>query len=182
MTRAVVRWVVVAAVAQGLAGWAAVSAQGAPPAAQRLAYVRSGEILRKTPGYAAAESTFTRELRAAQLEMERFQARLDTAMLTFEQQSIALSPPARQAKQRELTELQRRYQQRATELQEKARQRERDLMGPIQARVNSVIQGIRAEGNYALIFDAEAPNAGIVAADPALDLTARVIERLRQAP
>ena len=55
------------------------------------------------------------------------------------------------------------------------------LLGPFQQRINTIIQGMRAEGNYALIFDADAQNNGIVAADLALDLTAKVIARVRQA-
>src|SRR2546422_4629005 len=51
------------------------------------------------------------------------------------------------------------------------RSRQRELIQPIQARVNAVIQGLRAEGNYALIFDADSPTSNIVAADPSLDIT-----------
>jgi len=83
-------------------------------------------------------------------------------------------------KQRDLQQMQQRLDQRANELQEKTQQRQRELMQPIQARVNAVIQGLRAEGNYALIFDADSPGSNIVAADPGLDITAKVIERLKQ--
>jgi Skp family chaperone for outer membrane proteins len=44
-----------------------------------------------------------------------------------------------------------------------------------------VIQGIRAELNYALILDADAAGGLIAAADPALNITARVLQRLSQA-
>src|SRR2546427_2238214 len=47
----------------------------------------------------------------------------------------------------------------------------RSLLQPIQARINAVIQGMRAEGNYAVIFDADAPGNNIIAADPSLDVT-----------
>ena len=50
--------------------------------------------------------------------------------------------------------------------------RERELLDPIQTKVNSVIEGVRAAGNYAMIFDVSAPNSGIVTADKSLDLTA----------
>src|ERR1700730_2962036 len=46
--------------------------------------------------------------------------------------------------------LQQHMEQRTTGLQDRARQREQELLQPIQARVSSVIQGIRAEQNYAL--------------------------------
>lgn len=175
MTRAVLLWATVAIGSATGADWGALAAQGTP----RIAFVRSQEILRKTPGYARAESLFNKELESAQKEMEKLQAQLDSAVRAFEQQSIALTPTVRQTRQRELGELQQRFQQRAGELQEKARERERELLQPIQQRVNTVIQGIRAEGNYSLIFDADA-TPGIIAADPALNLTAKVLERLRQ--
>src|SRR5213079_3308331 len=85
-----------------------------------------------------------------------------------------------QAFQDEAQKLQQRLEQRSSELQDKSQQRQRELIQPIQARVNAVIQGLRAEGNYALIFDADAPGSNIVAADPALDITSKVLERLKQ--
>jgi len=165
---------------------AAVLAQGAGPAptqqaALKIAFINSREILQRTPGYAAAESTYLKELDGFRLEVQKLQQQLDSAVQAFDQQSIALSPAARQTKQRELQGLQQRMEQRTNELQDRARQREQDLLQPIQARVNSVIQGIRAELNYALILDADAPGSTIVAVDPALNITAKVLQRLQQA-
>jgi Skp family chaperone for outer membrane proteins len=97
-----------------------------------------------------------------------------------DQQSIP-APAARAQKQKDLQAMQQRMEARTNELQDKARQREQELLQPIQARVNSVIQGIRAEQNYALILDADAAGGLIAAADPALNITARVLQRLSQA-
>ena len=155
----------------------AASAQGAP----KIAFINSREILQKTPGYAAAESTYLKEVDGFRTELQKLQTSLDSAVQAFDQQSIALSPAARQTKQRELQGMQTRLEQRNTELQDRARQREQDLLAPIQARVNSVIQGMRAELNYSLILDADAPGGIIVAADPALNITAKVLQRLQPA-
>jgi len=164
----------------------AVSAQGSAPASApagplKIAFINSREILQKTPGYAAAESTYLKEVDGFRTEIQRLQASLDSAVQAFDQQSIALSPAARQTKQRDLQAMQQRLETRTNELQDRARQREQDLLQPIQARVNSVIQGIRAELNYSLILDADAPGGIIVAADPALNITAKVLQRLQQA-
>ncbi|MBI1966838.1 MAG: OmpH family outer membrane protein [Gemmatimonadetes bacterium] len=148
----------------------------------RIAFVNSREILQRTPGYAAAESTFSRELQGYREEVQHLQQHLDSAVQAFDQQSIALSPAAKTAKQRELQGLQQRLELRTNELQDRARQREQELLAPIQQRVNSIIQGIRAEGNYAFILDADAPGSPIVSADPALNITARVLQRVQQAP
>ena len=90
-----------------------------------------------------------------------------------------LSPTQRQAKRKELEGQQEKLQQRTQELQQRASARERELLEPIQTKVNTVIEGLRASGNYAMIFDVSAPNSGIVTADKSLDLTARVIQQLK---
>jgi outer membrane protein len=161
-----------AAPAQGGAG-------GAP--ALKVAFINSREIMQRTPGYAAAESTYMKAVDGYRAEVQKLQQQLDSAVSAFDQQAIALSPAARQTKQRELQGMQQRMDQRANQLQDLARQREQELLAPIQARVNTVIQGIRAELNYAFILDLDAPGNTIVAADPALNITARVLQRLQQA-
>src|SRR6266480_4842297 len=153
-------------------------AQAQPGPGLKIAFISSQQILEQTPGYAAAESTFKKEYQGFQDEAQKLKQQFDSAVQTFEKQSIALSSSAKQAKQKELQQLQQRLEQRSSELQDKSQQRQREL---IQPRVNAVIQGLRAEGNYALIFDADSPTSNIVAADPGLDITPKVIERLKQA-
>jgi len=150
------------------------------PASTKIAFINSGEVLRRTPGYAAAESTYRKELQASQDEVQKLQQQLDSAVQAFDQQAIVLSPAARATKQRDLQAMQQRMTQRGNELQDRLQQREQDLLGPMRARINSVIQGIRAEMNYSLILDADAGGI-IVAADPALNITAKVLQRLQQA-
>jgi Skp family chaperone for outer membrane proteins len=152
------------------------------PAPIKIAFINSREILQRTPGYAVAESTYLKEVDGYRTEIQKLQQRLDSAVTAFDQQSIALSPAARQTKQKELQAMQQRMETRTNELQDRARQREQELLAPIQARVNSIIQGIRAELNYSLILDADAAGGLIAAADPALNITARVLQRLSQAP
>lgn len=166
-----------------LLGAVPAAAQTPAPPAQptlRIGFVNSREILQKTPGYAAAESTFNRELQGFRDEVQKLQQQLDSAVQAFDQQSIALSPAAKQARQRDVQNLQQRLEQRTNQLQDQARQREQELLQPIQTRITAVIQGLRAEGNYALIFDADAPGNAIIAADPALNITNKVLQRLQQ--
>jgi outer membrane protein len=156
----------------------------APAAAQqsggaKLAFVNTQAILKATPGYAQAESTFAKELQTYRGEVQKLQATLDSAASAFEQQSVVLSPTQRAAKRKDLEGQQQKLEQRTQELQQSAAKRERELLDPIQSKVNSVIEGMRAAGNYAMIFDVSAPNSGIVTADKTLDLTQKVIQQLK---
>ena len=111
--------------------------------------------------------------------MQKLQATLDSAASDFEQKSVMLSPTQRAAKRKDLEGQQQQLEKRTQELQTRAATRERELLDPIQSKVNSVIEGMRASGNYAMIFDVSAPNSGIVTADKSLDLTDKVIQQLK---
>jgi outer membrane protein len=168
-------WVGLAALVVAGSGSLAAQQSGAP----KLAYVNTQAILKQTPGYVKAESTFTKELANYRVEVQKLQASLDSAASDFDQQSVMLSPTQRAAKRKDLQAQQQKLEQRTQELQQQAATRERELLDPIQSKVNSVIEGVRAAGNYAMIFDVSAPNNGIVTADKTLDLTQRVIQQLK---
>jgi len=152
-----------------------------PVPVARIAYVNLQDVLRRTPGYVAAESTYRKIVTGYQAELQRLQQQLDSAVQAFDQQSIVLSPAARQTKQKDLQSMQQRMAQRQQALQDSAQAKEDELMEPLRGRINSIIQGIRAENNFSLIIDADAGGGFLLAADPALNITARVLQRLQAA-
>ena len=147
----------------------------------KIAYLNSRAILAQTPGYAVAETTFARELQASREEVTKMQASLDSAAAKFDAESVLLSPSVKTERQRQLVTQQQTVQQRQQDLQGRMEQRERELLEPLQQRVQAVIEGLRAEGNYAVIFDIAAMGGAMVAADRSLDITAQVIQRLAAA-
>src|SRR5436305_14438636 len=107
------------------------------------------------------------------------QQQWDSAMRAFDQQSLALSSAAKQAKQRDLQAMQQRLQQRQSDMQTRYQQREQELLQPIQARLIGIVGGIRSEANYALVFDMDGPNSIVyLAVHPIPDITATLIARL----
>jgi outer membrane protein len=146
----------------------------------KVAFIRSQEILQAMPAWVAAESTLAHEVQGYRDEIQKLQQQLDSAVQAFDQQSIALSPAAKTAKQRDLQTLQQRYQQRGGELEQRVQQRQQELLAPINTRIRAIIEGIRAEDNIAFIFDADAQGGVLVSADPSLNITAKVIQRLQQ--
>ena len=160
-----------------LIGFAAPAGGQSPPL--KLAYINSSVILSNTPGRAQAESTFQRELTGMQQQVNVLQSQFDSAVSEFNRTSLVLSPSAKQQRQTELSQMQQRTQQQVQSLRDSASVREQQLMAPIMQRVQAVIEGIRAEGNYAMIFDAAAQGGSLIAADRALDLSPLVIQRLQ---
>jgi len=179
--KVVVSGMMMAGAALALAGGRSVVVAQQPAAAApaRIAFVNARALLTSMPGYAQAESTFTKELEAGRAEVQRLQAQFDSAAADFEQSQAMLSPTNRTAKRKELETKSQQLQQRNQDIQNRLGQRERDLLLPMQERLTSVIEGVRAEGNYALIIDLGAQGTGIITYDKSLDITQRVAQRLR---
>lgn len=143
----------------------------------RFGYIDSQRILAEAPGTSAAQTAFEADMERYRTELEQLETELSTLQENFDRQQGTLSPTVRQERQQELQEKFMAYQQRRTELEETAQQRQAELVTPIMARITEVIEQIRAEGNYAMIFDAAA--GAMITADPALDLTDQVLARLQ---
>jgi outer membrane protein len=152
-------------------------AAASPLSAQaKLGFVNIQQIMTQAPGLTEARSTFEAEVQRVQPELQRMAAELDSLQAQFQRQQATLTEAARTQRQTDLQTRYTTYQQRQAALQ----QREQELLAPISARVEAVIEQIRKEGGFSLIFDAS--ESGIVAADQTLDLTNRVLDRLKTAP
>ena len=154
----------------------------AQQAGAKIGYINARAVLLATPGFAQAESTYNRELVGFRAEVEKLQSSLDSAAADFEQKSVMLSATAKTARRRDLEEQRTKLEARAKELQDKAGQREQDLLSPIHSRVNEAIEAVRADGSYAIIFDVSANDGLIVAADKSLDLTEKVLDKMKARP
>jgi outer membrane protein len=147
-------------------------------AGPRIGFLSTEVILRQTPGYAVAESTFNAEMVSYQQEVDRLQQQLDSAVALFDQQQTMLSATARQERMDQLRQMQSQAETRGTELQNRAQQRRGELVAPLEDRIQRVIDGLRAERNLSVVFDVASPGNNIVAADPMLDLTSEIVQRL----
>jgi Skp family chaperone for outer membrane proteins len=150
-----------------------------PAAPQRIAFINSQAVLKAAPGFAAAESLFTRDVEGFRSEATKLQATLDSAAAAFNRDAVLLSPTVRETRRKELETQQTQLEARVQELQQRGVARERELLEPITTRIQTVIDGVRAEGNYSMIFDVAVLGSGVVSADRGLDLTETVIRRLQ---
>jgi outer membrane protein len=161
------------------AGFLAIAAPISAQQTGRIGYIDSRRLMQEAPGSQEARQSIEREMQQFQQQIQAMQDSLQQMFQTYQQQTATLSPERRRTREEEIVARQRDFEQRAEAMEERATRRQSELMEPIMLRVNNAITALREEGGYAIIFDAAA--AGMVAADPSLDLTPQVLERLRQA-
>ncbi|MEO5568575.1 MAG: OmpH family outer membrane protein, partial [Gemmatimonadaceae bacterium] len=90
----------------------------------------------------------------------------------------ALAPAKKQSEQERIQKVQRDLANLNTLGEQKMAAREREVLAPLMEIVRNAIDEIRAEGGYAMIFSGD-ENSPIVAADKNLDLTEKVVARLK---
>lgn len=163
-----------------IAAAALATVSAVPAAAQtapKLAFINSQRIIAEAPGAQSARQTLEREMEGFRSELNKLDEDIQKMITSYEQKRSMLSTDARAKEEEAIMQKQRDAQQRAMQLEEQANNRQNQLVEPVMRQIQEVIDSIRVEGKYAMIFDAGA--GGVIAADPALDLTDQVLARLR---
>jgi outer membrane protein len=162
-----------------VAGLLAVSA---PLTAQtaKIGYIDTRKVIQEAPGAADARTTMEREVQALQTQLNAMEDSLKAMYTDYQQRQLVMSTDAKQKREQEITTKNQAFQQRAQELQQQAQRRQQELMQPIMAKVEEIIGDVRKTEGFAIVFDIA--SEAIVSADPALDLTQKVIDRLKAAP
>jgi outer membrane protein len=145
----------------------------------KIGYIDSQAILNQDPAAREAQQQFEASLAGYQAEVQQLGEELQQLIDAYEQQQAMLSEEAKANREEEIRLKQTQYQQRISELEQQAALRQAELVEPVMERITAIIEEIRGEGSYSMIFDVAAQ--GIIAADPALDLTPEVVRRLQAA-
>jgi outer membrane protein len=131
------------------------------------------------PGYAQAESTYAKERESAESEARKLQTAWDSTVAQFRQSSAMMTPSNRSAREKQLQAQADSLQGKLQTIEARVAAKERELLAPMQDRLRAVIDGFRAELNFAMIVDLSSQFASaVIAYDKSLDITLRVAQRL----
>lgn len=152
---------------------------GRASAQQKNAYIQSSILLEQAPGRAAAESLFSKESIPYQEQMKRMSDSLQAMVAAFEKRAPSLAAAARDAQAKDIQAKEAAYQARARDLEAKQNARQSELVQPILDRIKMAIEDVRIEGGYSFIFNADGQGSPLVALDKNLNITDRVLAKLR---
>ena len=162
-----------------VAGTGAAQAPQGTAAPAKIAYINSAALLAQAPGRAEAEAQFDREVGVYRQQIQRMDDSLKTLVAAFDRDAAKMDSVAREARRNSIGQREAEYQSRARGLDSTMQVRQAQLVKPIMERVQAVIETIRTEDGYSMIFDVGAQTSVVVAADKKLDLTDRVLARLK---
>ena len=145
----------------------------------KIAYVNPQALFENAPGRVQAESTFTRETAGFRAELTKIGQSLTTMIQAYQREEANLTAAQKETRQRAIRATEDSLQRRQQQLEEQAARRQGELMAPIMEAVRKVLEDIRVEDGYAMILSNEPGQSPILAADKNLDITERVVARLR---
>lgn len=161
---------------------ALVVAASAPLAAQQvnIVYIDSERLGQEATALQQARQQVQQQMQQLEAEADSalapIQAQLQQLVSEFQQQQGVMQQGQREQRETAIRQKQSELQQAGSEWEQRAGQIQNEILGPALNRVNQVIDELRAERGYSFILDTSA--GGVIAADPALDITDEVLRRL----
>lgn len=148
-------------------------------AGAKFAYVNPQALFANAPGRAQAESAFVKETETFRAELNRMSDALNAMVAQYQKDEARLTAADKERRQRAIGLKEDSLRSRQQQLEQQASQRQSELMAPIMEAVRKVLEDIRVEDGYAMIFSSEPGASPILAADKNLDITDRVVARLK---
>lgn len=154
-------------------------AQAQQPGQGKIVFVNTQALMEAAPGRAAAESLLTREGKGYQDQLQKMQDSLNKLLSDYQKAEPTLSAAAKDTRQKSIQALESDLQAKNAQYQQQFDQRKNEVMSPITDLVKKVLDDIRDENGYAMILMNDPGQSVIVSADKNLDITDKVVSRLR---
>ncbi len=164
---------------RGLLAAALLAVGAAPLAAQKIGYVDSRKILQEMPGRTQVENRMRVNLEALSARQKVMVDSLNAMMAAFERDSASLPQAEKVQRFTAMQMYDGRYRDTLQALEEEAQTQQAEAMQPLFDQIRVALEDLRQAEGYAMIFDIGNQANAIVAMDRNLDLTDKVLLRVR---
>jgi len=148
----------------------------------KIGYVDSRKILQEMPGRQQVEAKLRTDLEVLGAREKKMIDSLNVMMSAFEKDSATLSAADRTTRFSALQQYDAMYRDTLQALQTEAQTLQGEAMQPLFDQIKLALDDIRATDGLAMIFDIGGQSNPIVAMDRNLDISDKVIARLRTMP
>jgi outer membrane protein len=157
-------------------------AAAAPLSAQKVGFVDTRKILQEMPGRTTVEARLRTEMESLAARQRVMVDSLNAMMAAFEQDSTTLDQTAKVARFNAMQNYDARYRDTIQVLEEEAQVKNAEAMQPLFDIIRLALDDVRQADGYAMIFDVGTQGNPIVSMDKNLDLSDKVLARIRAMP
>jgi outer membrane protein len=120
--------------------------------AQKIAYVNTQALMEVAPGKAAADSALAKESEGYRAQLQKMQDSLNSMFTNYTKKEPTLSAAQKETQQKAIQSFETDLQAKQLQLEQQFAQRRNEVYAPITEAVKRVLDGIRSEDGYAIIF------------------------------
>jgi outer membrane protein len=160
----------------------AVAAGHAQSACTKIGYVNTQVLMEAAPGRIAAESLLNKMGDGFRAVLAKEQDSAQKMLVAYQKDQATMTAANKDKAEKALQAIEGDLQAKQQTFQQQFDAKSQEVMGPVKDVVKSVLDGLREEGCYAIIFDNAQGASGIVSADKNLDITDKAVSRLRATP
>lgn len=152
-----------------------------PLAAQKVGFVNTARVLQEMPQRPATEAVIRAALEALAARQQVMVDSLNGMVAGFERDSAALSQADKLVRFQQMQAYDVRYRDTLEVLEQQSQEVQAEAMQPLFDLIRTALDDIRAEENYTMILDLSRESSQIVTFDRNLDISDRVLTRIRAA-
>lgn len=147
--------------------------------AASIAYIDLQRVMLESEPGKQIRGSLTKEAERLKATLDGRQAELQRLKDAVEKQSATITPEARAQKEKEYQAKLKDYQRLYNDYQAELQQKDMEFTQKVLKQVEEVVKGLGEKEKYTLIL--EKSQAGILYAQPSVDITARVITLFNEA-
>ncbi len=121
--------------------------------AQKFGYINSQELITAMPERDSALSKYQVFAQDQQSQLETIQVEFNNKYMDYQKNIETLSESAKQLKERELQDLQKRYEDFQQVAEQDAQRMQQQLMGPVIDKAQDAIKKVAQAAGYTIVFD-----------------------------
>ena len=166
-----------------LAALALLVVAAVPARAQsKVAFIDSRKVLQEMPGRNQIEANIRTDLESLGVREKKMVDSLNTLMTAFQRDSAKMTQEDRVTRFTAMQQYDTHYRDTLEALQAEAQQKQTEAMQPLFDLIRLALEDVRAADGLSMIFDLGAQVNPIVAMDKNLDVSDKVIARIRTMP
>jgi outer membrane protein len=144
--------------------------------AQKFGHVNFAELYKQVPGHDVAQAEYERYLMDIKQQIEAMETELQQKYMEYTNNSASMTPLIKSAKERELQDLNARYEEFRASIQADLSAKDAELSEPLITKARTAVEDVAKENGYTYIFNSS--DGLVLYAIPSDDVIDLVLKKL----
>jgi len=146
--------------------------------AQKFGHVNFNELYKQVPGHDAAQAEYEKYVAEIKQQIDAMETELQQKYTEYSANSASMTPLIKTAKERELQDLNARYEDFRSSISADLSAKDSELSEPLITKAKKAVEDVAKENGYTYIFNSSDAAGTVLYAPPSDDVMDLVLKKL----